>query len=521
MTSIPPGSALRDCAAGYPQPIDHESATAALRLRETVGEHNGDVVYRGSGVEQDITRHVFRWNTTDYRQVFENGFQARPQGDTPDGTYFNLDHHVHHGGAPGDPDRPEPHAFISTTVNTRWVPDPPTTILPVGGRMEIYRYEIYAPGGIWVNETLLERYRFPAQAEVAFVGGIAPQYIHSAQLFILTRPRRFPERARADQRIILNGHFSPDPDPDRRLIIQNPVHYYVDDETSKRRALTIKIWRPQLPNATRKKRDTSDNIVDWYAKGVEDSPGYINAAFRSSRSNEVYLFMQNEYVLVNYAPGTTDDSIVNGPLLICDGYPSLHGTAFGEHGIDCAFDSHDGSEAIIFCSNLCAHIDYAPGTTNDRILNGPMTITAMFPFFNGTEFADSIDAAFTSSVMHEAYLFKGDSYANINYSSKTCIAIRKITEGFYSLRNTIFESGVEAAFASHLTDEAYIFKGDQYALINVAHGTTDDYIIGGVKPIAPNWPCLRRILPRKNLGVDDHGHHNQEQADQDHVHDEL
>jgi hypothetical protein len=36
-----------------------------------------------------------------------------------------------------------------------------------------------------------------------------------------------------------------------------------------------------------------------------------------------------------------------------------------------------------------------------------------------------------------------------------------------------------------------------------------------VKPIIPNWPSLRGILPRKNRGVDDHDHHNQEQDHQD------
>jgi hypothetical protein len=53
---------------------------------------------------------------------------------------------------------------------------------------------------------------------------------------------------------------------------------------------------------------------------------------------------------MNYAPGTKGDWIVNGrPFLICEGFPSLADTAFGEHGIGCAFDSHPGNnEAFIF-----------------------------------------------------------------------------------------------------------------------------------------------------------------------------
>ncbi|KAG8063029.1 hypothetical protein GUJ93_ZPchr0003g17496 [Zizania palustris] len=248
--------------------------------------------------------------------------------------------------------------------------------------MEVYRYEIYAPGGIWVRETLGDLYRYPAQDEVAFVAGIARQYVRSAQLFTATGQAnsRFPRWSRADRTIRLNGQYS---------------------------------------------------------------------------------------------------------------------------------------------GNLCACIDYSPGTTDDRILNGPMPITAMFPFFSRTVFAGSIDAAFPSTTSNEAYLFKGDSYALKNYESKTCIATRQISQGFHGLRNTIFQSGLEAAFASHRRNEAYIFKGDQYALINFAPGSNNDYIIGGVKPIVPNWPSLRGILPRTNRGLDDHAHRNQAQAPADRGHDEL
>lgn len=53
-------------------------------------------------------------------------------------------------------------------------------------------------------------------------------------------------------------------------------------------------------------------------------PRYIVAAFRSStKENEAYLFMKNECVVVNYAPGSKDDRIVHGPLLIGDGFPLI------------------------------------------------------------------------------------------------------------------------------------------------------------------------------------------------------
>ncbi|KAG5554224.1 hypothetical protein RHGRI_011922 [Rhododendron griersonianum] len=223
---------------------------------------------------------------------------------------------------------------------------------------------------------------------------------------------------------------------------------------------------------------------------------YINAAFRSSRTNEAYLFMKDEYLQLDYAPGTYNDRVLNGPLRISEGYPSLKNTTFAESGIDCAFGSHHGDEAFIFSGNLCAQINYAPGTTNDKIIHGPMTIIGMFPFFKGTVFESGVDSAFESTVHDEAYLFKGNQYTLINYNDSHLIAIRHITEGFVSLKDTIFESGIEAAFASHRTNEAYLFKGDSYACINFAPHTTNDYTI--VKKILSSWPSLQGILPRKN-----------------------
>ncbi|XP_058211491.1 putative disease resistance protein At4g10780 [Rhododendron vialii] len=208
---------------------------------------------------------------------------------------------------------------------------------------------------------------------------------------------------------------------------------------------------------------------------------YINAAFRSSHRNQAYLFMKNEYLRLDYAPYSTNDKVLNGPLRISEGFPSLKNTAFADPGIDCAFGSHHGDEAFIFSGNLCARINYAPGTTNDKIIQGPMTIIQMFPFFKGTVFESGIDSAFESTVLDEAYLFKGNQYALINYNDPHLIAIRHITEGFVSLKDTIFESGIEAAFASHYTNEAYLFKGDSYVRINFAPHTTNDFIDSGVR----------------------------------------
>ncbi|GKA90227.1 hemopexin fold protein, partial [Tanacetum coccineum] len=65
------------------------------------------------------------------------------------------------------------------------------------------------------------------------------------------------------------------------------------------------------------------------------------------------------------------------------------------------------------------------------------------------------------------------------------------------------DSDIGAAFASHISGEAYLFKGNSYVLLHFTPGKTKDYIIGGPKEILPkNWPSLVNILPQDNAGLD-------------------
>ncbi|QCE05053.1 albumin-2-like [Vigna unguiculata] len=222
---------------------------------------------------------------------------------------------------------------------------------------------------------------------------------------------------------------------------------------------------------------------------------YINAAFRSSKEYQVYFFMKNKYVRLHYTPGTYDDKILTNLRLISSGFPSLAGTPFAESGIDCSFDT-EASEAYVFSGNHCAYIDYAPGTTNDKILVGPTTIAQMFPVLKNTVFADGIDSAFRSTRGKEVYLFKGNEYCRIAYDTKKLVgSIRNIGDGFPVLKGTIFESGIDACFASHTESEAYLFKGEKYVRIKFSPGAYDDALVGDIRLILNGWPVLKGILP--------------------------
>jgi hypothetical protein len=208
--------------------------------------------------------------------------------------------------------------------------------------------------------------------------------------------------------------------------------------------------------------------------------GYINAAFRSSRNNEAYFFINDKVLLVR------------------DQFKSLAQTIFGNYGIDCAFDT-EKNEAFIFYENFCARIDYSPHSDKDKIISGPKKIADMFPFFKGTVFENGINTAYRSTRGKEVYLFKGDQYARIDYGTNSLVqGIKKITDGFTCFRGTIFENDIDASFASHKTNEVYFFKDEYYARVHVTPGATDDYIMDGVRRTIDYWPSLRGIIPLQN-----------------------
>lgn len=169
---------------------------------------------------------------------------------------------------------------------------------------------------------------------------------------------------RDSNELVINEHINPQAHPFRELNVRTPIDSVLEDGSIRNLFLTYP------PNTERKKRST-DDAAEWYAFDVAEVESYIDAGLRSSYQDEAYIFMKNEYVLMNYAPGTVDDKMLSRPCLICDGFPSLRGTAFGEYGVDCAFLSWTGTnQAFIFSGNLCALIDYAPHNTDDKILKG-------------------------------------------------------------------------------------------------------------------------------------------------------
>ncbi|KAI8536368.1 hypothetical protein RHMOL_Rhmol10G0251600 [Rhododendron molle] len=226
---------------------------------------------------------------------------------------------------------------------------------------------------------------------------------------------------------------------------------------------------------------------------------YINAAFRSSKEGQAYLFIGTEYVVFDYSQGPSRAEVVKGPLPICNGFPFLKFTFFVDYELDAAFGSGE-NEAIFVLGDECAKINYSSNPSYDI-----KQITEMFPFLQDTLFESDIDAALESWKSNEAFLFKDNQCVCINYSSDNCSRVgdvSPIAECFPILKDTFFDSGIQAGFMTNCYEVA-LFKQDRWAWIKL--GSPTRCFDTPFLHIGKMCPSLRNILPRKNSGLDVHG----------------
>ncbi|TKI25142.1 hypothetical protein FC683_24625, partial [Bacillus cereus] len=130
-----------------------------------------EVVDTDGRTRLDTRQRLIRWDRRPPNEILRDGFipQVISEDPTLEETdlynYAKLNHNSF---------------FVSTTktqLNKKkyvWTPRSSTTGI-------IYQYEIYAPGGLDVNESLSNESPWPNQMEVAFPGGIRPEFIRSVR----------------------------------------------------------------------------------------------------------------------------------------------------------------------------------------------------------------------------------------------------------------------------------------------------------------------------------------------------
>ncbi|CAO2825288.1 unnamed protein product [Amaranthus hypochondriacus] len=233
---------------------------------------------------------------------------------------------------------------------------------------------------------------------------------------------------------------------------------------------------------------------------------YIDAAFRSSCTNEVFMFTGFHYFVVKYdaqsyshKEANENHVITKSPLLLIDAFYELYGcTGFRERGVDAAFGCYGTNKAFLFSRTWGAKIEYDSDNEGQVLKLQGMEGWFMSP--DDTKFSRGyLDAACESTVPNEAYLFKGSDYALVNYANQSQLTLIKegrITDEFTCLCNTAFESDIGSAFASHKFNQFYFFKDNTYVLIEFDSKAKESRIIAGPEEIVPtNWPCLVSYLP--------------------------
>lgn len=130
-----------------------------------------------------------------------------------------------------------------------------------------------------------------------------------------------------------------------------------------------------------------------------------------SASNEAYVFSGTRYLLIDWS---TREAI-NGPLPIEEGWPSLAEAGFTT--VDAATRApYDYSNGIFFSGNEYVVVDVAPGSTDDTVLRGPGPISDLWPGAEDAQF-DTIDSVLDDpNDWGKSYFFSGDRYVVAQYN---------------------------------------------------------------------------------------------------------
>lgn len=322
---MPPNSPFRIVAAAITQPASADDVLNQLSpIRYGLELYNPEVpsiLYREPDNDQDIIEAVYRWDGRPYQEIFQTGFRPRPPNDPRDLTrYYNLECFVNSAGSPVDETPAETSVFVSTTRSTDWRPS-------VRASCILYRYQIFAPGGIDAVLTLGGRNHYPNQQEISFAGGISPQYIRIAREYRVrvTPGSRFPTYTVVDRNLYGNALFNPNPNADGWPPME--FFYRLRNPSCPARGDVV----IEYPARQKRSAEVISSVEDICKVGH-----YIECAFNFSDKEDAYLFIADRYLKIYYAPGTTNDKILGGPESIGNGFPYLKDTIFAS-GIDAAF----------------------------------------------------------------------------------------------------------------------------------------------------------------------------------------
>jgi len=216
--------------------------------------------------------------------------------------------------------------------------------------------------------------------------------------------------------------------------------------------------------------------------------GNGRAALNIPNTNETYFFHKSQYAKIQWAPGTTkDETITHGPASINKEWDALHNAGFKQ--VDAALEVGNDMAYLFSGKKYCLV------RGKNELIGRVCNITDCWPSLKEAKF-DTIDAALhTPGHQNQAYFFSGNKYVRVEFevgamNDKILDGPKSITEGW---PNMSFKQ-IDMALPRPDNDQmgVYFFSGSKYVQLQVDVGGPDDRIISGEREVAEYWPALKK-----------------------------
>ncbi|QCX76905.1 Chitodextrinase precursor [Streptomyces sp. YIM 121038] len=233
--------------------------------------------------------------------------------------------------------------------------------------------------------------------------------------------------------------------------------------------------------------------------GVSGDPA-IEAAVRTADSGPPYQYLFRGHQYARFEEGT--DKPLGEVKDIAAGWSSLRGTSFAS-GFDAALEAekYGKRQLILFRGDQYVRVEIPMNSADDTLVKGPMSITTGFKIFEGTPFANGVDAAVEIGD-DRIMLFRGGRMAIFKLDidgtgDKWVMEPRAISEGLPALKGTGFESGIGTAMQRTVYDpepngsDVYLINGAQALRLFLDEDLTKSKIEKGPMPVTEMWPSLK------------------------------
>lgn len=212
-----------------------------------------------------------------------------------------------------------------------------------------------------------------------------------------------------------------------------------------------------------------------------------HAAINIAKSNTTYWFNDANYVIFNWTPGGTDQSVSWGSNPLSN-WASLRASGFTRIDAILPIPGHN-NRAYFFSGSQFVCIELVPGISNVMI-GSVQTITDGWPSLAKVGF-DHVDAVcLIPGFSGRAYIFSGDMFCHVAFAegqkSTLLYGPRSITEEWGETTFSSFDMIIPRPGTTH---GLYMFSGDKYVELEYVHSDVNT-IIKGPSDVATDWPVL-------------------------------